>query len=133
MRSPIASRLTKAAISASDIKTARYSYRRKPYQPDDKHAQGRDMARSPSRITRGFHRLGLFLAAIPLRVGILWPAFLALSVLNVNRENGVSLHDFYINTFFPWVGFGLAMALPVALAVYALVRGIGWVVDGFAG
>jgi hypothetical protein len=90
------------------------------------------MAGSPSRITRGFHRLGLFLAAIPLLVGILWPAFLALSVLNVNRENGVSLHDFYMNTFFPWVGFGLAMALPLSLAVYLVVRAIGWVVAGFA-
>ena len=148
---------------------------------------------SPQRISRGFHRLALFLAAIPLLIGIgsmiftgidannswrrhqklvcahehtgdpnkpwtyPWDAFVA---TQVSRDDPV-LEDREINLKplgcsnseydtvkfgealnppeFSWLSelakplsFGLGIGLAVSLAVYGVVRAIGWVIGGFA-
>jgi len=69
-------------------------------------------------IRRDFHRLGLFLAAITLLdVGGLG-ALMAFSPGGSTDSGGVSL-----------AGWALASAI----AVYTIVRAIGWVVAGFVG
>jgi ABC-type phosphate transport system permease subunit len=88
------------------------------------------------RVSRGFHRLGLFLAAIPL-LAVFWlSAYFLFTAWEANAMNGVSWHDFWAGTTLYqtlWVTVGpAAIALPVALAVYMVVRAIGWIIGGFA-
>jgi hypothetical protein len=92
------------------------------------------------RVSRGFHRLGLFLAAIPLLAGLAGSAYEVLSGWQEERATwsaGISLHDFLIGAAtFPrfWLfAIGpMVVALLVALVIYGLVRVIGWVISGFA-
>jgi len=72
------------------------------------------------KLSRGFHRLALFLAAIPLLVGGYFSVFSAL------LEPSYAGHR-----LFP-LSIGFAITLAVTLAVYGVVRAIGWVVGGFA-
>ena len=67
------------------------------------------------RLSRGFHQLGIVLAAIPLVLGIAWTA-LALVI--------------YPGTIRPLAG--IAGTFAASLAVYVIVRAIGWVVGAFA-
>jgi hypothetical protein len=67
------------------------------------------------RVSRGFHRLELFLAAIPLLAGGVFATYLAVDTANIT----------------PLVR-GLPITLAVTLAVYGVVRAIGWVIGGFA-
>ena len=64
---------------------------------------------------RGFHQLGIVLAAIPLVLGIAWTA-LAL----VMYPGMIPLLA------------GIAGTFAATLAVYGIVRAIGWVIGGFA-
>ena len=76
------------------------------------------------RVSRGFHRLGLFLAAIPLLVG---GALVITSAIDKVPEFS------WLSAFAASVEWlGLAITLAVTLAVYGLVRTIGWVIGGFA-
>jgi hypothetical protein len=72
------------------------------------------------RLSRGFHRLALFLAAIPLLIGI---AFLFIAIL------GASAGD--VGKLAPRWALGSAITLAISLAVYGIVRAIGWVIGGF--
>ena len=74
------------------------------------------------RVSRGFHRLAIFLAAIPLLVGLATSFYVAKDVADPENTG-----PFLIN-----FGTGLAITLAAALAVYCLVRAIGWVIGGFA-
>ena len=76
--------------------------------------KGASMATS-QRLSRGFHQLGIVLAAIPLVLGIAWTA-LALVI--------------YPGTIRPLAG--IAGTFAASLAVYVIVRAIGWVVGAFA-
>ena len=67
------------------------------------------------RLSRGFHQLGIVLAAIPLVLGIAWTAFAPVM---------------YPGLIPPLAG--IAGTLAASLAVYAIVRAIGWVIGGFA-
>ena len=67
------------------------------------------------RISRGFHQLGIVLAAIPLVLGIAWTALAPVM---------------YPGIIPPLAG--IAGTLAASLAVYAIVRAIGWVIGGFA-
>jgi len=62
------------------------------------------------RLSRGFHRLGLSLAAIPLLV--VGCAFIA-------GDPGADLLP------------TLAITLAISLVVYCVIRAIGWVISGF--
>ena len=47
------------------------------------------------RVSRGFHRLALFLAVIPLLVALGWSASF---VLDAWGRSGISWHDFWAET-----------------------------------
>jgi hypothetical protein len=85
------------------------------------------------RFSRGFRRLGLFLAAIPLLAALAWSAYFMLAAW---RSSGISWHDFWAETPFDqtlvFIVGPAAVALPVALAFYGLIRAVGWVIGGFA-
>ena len=66
------------------------------------------------RVSRGFHQLGTVLAAIPLVLGI------ALTALAPVMYPGM----------IPPLA-GIAGTLAASLAVYGIVRAIGWVIGGF--
>ena len=120
------------------------------------------------RVSRGFHRLALFLAAIYLLIGIAVTMMIG-DKLNFERvafpcaaskikqdasERGVQLYYYDLKdlgcsdtTYVVspgmvleasppnmWVIISewLVISLAVALAVYGLVRALGWVIGGFA-
>ena len=76
---------------------------------------------SAQKISRGFHRLGVFLAAIPLLAGGAWTIFWTLEPEAADFGNK-----------FLDLGVGFAISLVTSLAVYGVVRAIGWVIGGFA-
>src|SRR6476646_2027216 len=120
------------------------------------------------RDSRGFHRLGLFLAAIPLLIGGTWSVVYALNeAAPSSSENptpkssaatpssgknltidGVDIspvltpdqqHEKLDRMALSWrikfaelLAKGLTISLAVSLAVYGVVRAIGWVIGGFA-
>ncbi len=120
------------------------------------------------RLSRGFHRLGLFLAVIPMLVGGFYSYVYAVSeasrpsaeinskpALHIEGYGAVPLPqgfeqltkdeqneivDQIADSLRPhwWIQFaetltlGLAITLAVSLAVYGIVRAIGWVIGGFA-
>ena len=67
------------------------------------------------RLSRGSHQLGIVLAAIPLVLGIAWTALASVM---------------YPGMISPLTG--IAGTFAASLAVYAIVRAIGWVIGGFA-
>jgi hypothetical protein len=77
------------------------------------------------RVSRGFHRVGLFLAAITMLVGFL---VIGLDVVHLKLWD-IRLGDV------PMVAVALLIGLLevslACLAVYGLVRAIGWVISGF--
>ena len=73
------------------------------------------MMSTSQRVSRGFHQLGIVLAAIPLVLGIAWTALTLVM---------------YPGMIPPLAG--IAGTLAASLAVYAIVRAIGWVIGGFA-
>ena len=81
---------------------------------------------------RGFHRLALFFAAIPLLAGLAFSAWWAFMVL---VDNNWSWHDAFSDAttyqLMAMTVFPVLAALIVALVVYGVVRAIGWVVAGF--
>jgi len=121
------------------------------------------------RDSRGFHRLGLFLAAIPLLIGGTWSVISALNeaapassenptpkssattpssgknltidgvdispVLTPDQQNEkldrIALPSWRVK-FAELLVKGLTISLAVSLAVYGVVRAIGWVIGGFA-
>ena len=134
------------------------------------------------RVSRGFHRLGLVLAAIPLVAGSLWTTAEVLTFVSGSKrwhekqvvwacarerlatplsshDDGevIDLHklgcsqpgeravfwevrdarhpgDFsYSSHLFTWgLALALGTTLAASLAVYGIVRAIGWVIGGFA-
>ena len=76
-----------------------------------------------SQVSRNFHRLGLFVAAIILTAGLLLMAKDAL---------GLKLWDL-IPADIPILAGGIAIGLTgiglVSLAAYCIVRAIGWAID----
>ena len=119
------------------------------------------------RVSRGFHRLALFLAAIPLLIGGTWSVIYALNeagpALSENASkssaaipssgknltiDGVDISPvptpdqqnekvdrmvlpYWRIKFAELLAKGLAISLAVALALYGLVRAIGYVIGGF--
>jgi type IV secretory pathway VirB2 component (pilin) len=85
------------------------------------------------RVSRGFHRLGLFLAASPLFAGLAWSAYFVLAAW---RSSPFSWYDFWAESPFDqilmFIVGPVAVAVAVALAVYGVVRAVGWVIGGFA-
>jgi hypothetical protein len=77
--------------------------------------KGASMATS-QRLSRGFHQLGIVLAAIPLVLGLAWTALAPVM---------------YPGTI-PHALTGIAGTLAISLAVYGIVRAIGWVIGGLA-
>ena len=77
------------------------------------------------RIRRGFRRLGLFLAAILLTIGLVLMAFdvADLNVWHLRRE------DFPTASID--IGLGALSLVFACLALWATVRGLGWVVSKF--
>ena len=67
------------------------------------------------KLSRDFHRLGLVLAAIPLVLGLGWTALTPVIYSNM----------------FPHALTGIATTFAATLAVYGIVRAIGWVIGGF--
>jgi hypothetical protein len=120
------------------------------------------------RVSRGFHRLALVLAAIPLLVGGYFSVVYAVGEASMppaevwsrpalkiegfgtvpmppgfdrlTRDEQDELVDQMATSLRPqWranfseaLGVSLASTLAVSLAVYGVVRAIGWVVGGFA-
>ena len=68
------------------------------------------------KLCRDFHRLGLVLAAIPLVLGLGWTALTPVIYSNM----------------FPHALTGIATTFAATLAVYGIVRAIGWVIGGLA-
>ena len=76
-------------------------------------------------IRRGFHRLGLILAALLLVAGL---AMMVVDAVHLKLWDA-SLSDLPVVVGGVLIGlFGLGLA---CLAVYGLVRAIGWVIGGF--
>ena len=67
------------------------------------------------RLSSGCHRLGIVLAAIPLVLGIAWTA----------------LTPVMYPGMIPHALTGIAGTFAATLAVYGIVRAIGWVIGGF--
>lgn len=67
-------------------------------------------------ISRGFHRIGIVLAAFPLISAIFW---VSVVIWGGGSEKETP------------AGFAI-LSLIIAAAVYALARGIGWIVQGFS-
>ena len=135
------------------------------------------------RVSRGFHRLGLFLAAIPLLFGIGYSLTTPLEITNYglidhreyvcahnllqsdpkrfwdltgevrgsgfidlkavgcsDRDNALVVRQYVTDVppFNWWRSYSLlvapilALAAVASLAVYGIVRAIGWVIGGFA-
>jgi hypothetical protein len=78
------------------------------------------------RLSRGFHRLGLIFALIAGAVRI---AFIAHDALTL-RLWEVTYGDLPVVLFGAMIG--LVEVAVVCLAVYGVVRAIGWVIGGFA-
>jgi hypothetical protein len=78
------------------------------------------------RVSRGFHRLGLIFALIAGAVRI---GFIAHDVVTL-RLWEVTYGDLPVVLFGALVG--LVEVVVVCLAVYGIVRAIGWVIGGFA-
>jgi hypothetical protein len=76
-------------------------------------------------INRGFHRLGLFLAAVALAIG----AVLTAGDL-VRMEPYTLPRDITFLTVA--ILMGILMFGTISFCVYGIVRAIGWVVGGFA-
>ncbi len=73
------------------------------------------------KLSRGFHRLGLFLAAIPL----LWVGLTIMAVgFRAGWASAVDLPSSEVLTT-------LLVTLGASLALYGVVRAIGWVIGGF--
>ena len=68
------------------------------------------------RLSSGCHRLGIVLAAIPLVLGIAWTA----------------LTPIIYSDAIPHALTGIAGTFAATLAVYGIVRAIGWVTGSFA-
>ena len=134
------------------------------------------------RVSPGFHRLALFLAAIPLLLGVIFSAYFAYEeatrglarhknsgcVYAFMKSNSKTFWDIYFTsrdgrinlkqigcsvtdyesisadeipkgppafswliTFFSSLALSLGITLAVSLAVYCIVRAIGWVIRGF--
>jgi hypothetical protein len=66
------------------------------------------------RVSRGFHRVGLVLAAL----GLCWGLYIGF------LENPPGQTD---GGFFQWVIFGAI----IGAIIYGIVRAIGWVIGGF--
>ena len=66
------------------------------------------------KLSRDFHRLGLVLDAIPLVLGLGWTALTPVIYSNM------FLHSLT----------GIAATFAATLAVYGIVRAIGWVIGG---
>jgi hypothetical protein len=78
------------------------------------------------RVSRGFHQLGLLLAATLLAIGL--PLMVADPVRLKLWDAGQG--DIQVLVFAVLIGLvGLGVA---CLAVYGVVRAIGWVIGGFA-
>jgi hypothetical protein len=78
------------------------------------------------RVNRGFHQLGLLLAATLLAIGI--PLMVADPVrLKLWEAGQGDIPELMVGVLIALVGLGLA-----CLAVYGVVRAIGWVVADFA-
>ena len=67
------------------------------------------------RISRGFHRIGLVLAAL----GFCWGLYVGFQENPPGQTEG---------GFAQWVIFGAI----ISAIIYGLVRAIGWVIGGFA-
>ena len=77
------------------------------------------------RIGRGFHQLGLLLAATLLAIGL--PLMVADGVrLKLWDAGQGDIPVLFVGVLIALVGLGLA-----CLAVYGVVRAIGWVIGGF--
>ena len=78
------------------------------------------------RVNRGFHRLGLLLAALVWTAHFMFAAW---------KFSGLSWSDFWaaspLDQILAFYVEPTAVALVVALAVYGVVRAIGWVIGGF--
>jgi hypothetical protein len=78
------------------------------------------------RVSRGFHQLGLLLAATLLAIGL--PLMVADPVRLKLWEAGQGhIPVLIVGVLIALVGLGVA-----CLAVYCVVRAIGWVIGGFA-
>jgi hypothetical protein len=74
------------------------------------------------RVTRGFHWLGLFLAASLFVIGL---AFVVSNIMGV-----VGLYS--PQTLIMRAAIGFVGLCWVCLTVYGVIRAIGWVIGGFA-
>jgi hypothetical protein len=74
-------------------------------------------------LSRGFHRLGLFIAAIVLAIGI------AVDVADIVRLGPWAQKD--LPVLIPGVLIGLIILGVACVAAYGLVRAIGWIIGGF--
>ena len=83
------------------------------------------------RLSRGFHRLAIFLAAIPLLVGGYFSVLFAIGFASRPTADVSLGHDWWIK-FAEDLGLGIVITLAMTLAVYGIVRAIGWVIGGFA-
>jgi hypothetical protein len=83
------------------------------------------MLSRPQRIRDDFHRLGLFLAGLPLVIGVVLMAFdvVDLDLWHVRRAD--------ILTDIGDLALGALGVLLVCSALWAIVRGLGWVVSRF--
>jgi hypothetical protein len=78
------------------------------------------------RVSRGFHQLGLLLAATLLTMCL--PLMVAEAVrLKLWDAGQADIPVLIVGVLFALVGLGL-----VCLAVYGVVRAIGWVIGDFA-
>ena len=127
----------------------------------------KDLMAGSKRDSRGFHRLGVLLAALALLIGGTWSVIYALNasassenpppkssgatpssgknltidgvdispVLTPDQQNEkldrMALPSWRIK-FAERLAKGLTISLAVSLAVYGIVRAIGWVIGGFA-
>jgi hypothetical protein len=79
---------------------------------------------SASRLRRRYHRLGIIIAATVMAIGLAVSAagMVRLELWEVLQEDTLAIV----------LGFALIALAAICLAVYGVVRAIGWVIKSFA-
>ncbi|HAF5679585.1 TPA: hypothetical protein G8N93_004207 [Salmonella enterica] len=78
-----------------------------------------------NKISKGFHRIGLVVAAI---------VFISAVIFNLSSNSASVSADGYPVAGAPFsLILGLILSFIVAVIVYGLIRTIGWAVNGFTG
>ena len=83
------------------------------------------------RVSRGFHRLAVLSAAIPLLLGIIYSLWSSYQTANNELDRHHKLECAREHAAL-WPPVILALTAAISLGAYSVIRAIGWVIGRFA-